>query len=264
MTRRNETFVIVGLACAVFLAIAAPVARASAPSWVEALSRVRLPEYGLETAAVCLLDEARTVVADDGEIKEYHRAGYKILTRRGLDLAWLRLSYDNEIKVSDVKAWNLKAGGVVHEAGQKDALETQLVGASGALFEDTKSLILLIPQVEVGSIVAYEYERRHRPYILQNFWALQQHYPVLRSHFELQLPGGWEFHHRILRHANAEPREIGKNNWAWELAELPAIPKEEGMPSLANLSAQLVVTYFPNREVRGRGESLRTWDDFAT
>src|SRR5437870_11069438 len=107
MTQRNEKFMMVCLAFLALLGAAVPDARASAPSWVEALSSVRSPAYGLETAAVCLFDETRTIVTDDGEIKDYHRAAYKILTRGGLGLAWLRLSYDGDTKVSDLKAWNL-------------------------------------------------------------------------------------------------------------------------------------------------------------
>ena len=246
------------------IALLAVPGTASAPAWFQALTNIRVPSYGVETAAVCLVDETRTVVADNGEMRDYRRVAYKILTRDGIDLAWLRLSYDQETRVSDLKVWNSKAGGIVHESGQKDATETQLSSGSGALFEDTKSLILLIPQVEVGSIIAYEYERRHRPYVLQDFWTLQERYPILRSRLELQLPANWEFQYRILRHADSPPKEVAKNDWVWELTDLPAIPREEGMPSLANLSALLVVTYFPSRDSRSvRAETLRNWDDFA-
>src|SRR5215471_478223 len=89
------------------LTVTAPTVRASVPSWLDAVTRSSVPSYGLDTAAVCLLDENRTVVAENGEINEYHRTAYKILTREGLDLAWLRLAYDNETKVTDLKAWNL-------------------------------------------------------------------------------------------------------------------------------------------------------------
>jgi hypothetical protein len=241
-------------------------AAASVPSWLDTLSKVSVPEYGLQTSAVCLHDENRTVVSDNGDMKDYHRVAYKILTRDGLDLAWLRLSYDNDTKVTDLKAWNLKAGGIVHEASQKDALETQMNSGSGTLFEDTKSLILLVPQVDVGSIVAFEYERRHRPNILQDFWILQSHFPVLRSRVELQLPANWEFQFRMLRRENAQPKEVAKNDWLWELKDLPPIPKEEGMPSLANLSAMLVITYFPSVGTRSaaQGVTLRNWNDFAS
>jgi hypothetical protein len=239
-------------------------ALASAPPWLDALAKISTPEYGLEISAVCLLEENRTVVAENGEAKDYHRVAYKILTRSGRDLAWVRISYDNETKINDLKAWNLKAGGIVHEVSQKDGLETQLVGGSGTLFEDTKSLLLLIPQVEVGSVVAYEYERRHRVNVLQDFWILQSRHPVLRSRIELQLPASWEFQYRFLRRESSPPREVPRNDWVWELTNLPAIPKEEGMPPLPNVSALLVVTYFPSGDARGtRGVHLGNWDDFA-
>jgi len=247
------------------LTVAAAPVRASVPPWLEMAARSTVPSYGFDVAAVCLLDENRTVVAENGEINEYHRTVYKILTREGLDLAWLRLAYDNETKVTDLKAWNLKSGGIVHETSQKDGVETQLAGDSGALFDDTKSLLLLIPQAEVGSILAFEYERHHRPDVLQDLWLLQEHHPILKSRIELQLPPAWEFQARLLRHETVQPREISRNHWVWEFADLPAIPKEEGMPSLASVSALLTTTYFPAGDTKNvHGVALRNWNDFGS
>ena len=234
------------------------------PGWVKALRGTQVPEFDPETAAVCLLVAGRTEVKKSGEIKSYHRVAYKILTREGVALAWLRLSYDAKTKVFNLKAWNLKSKKVVHETKAKDAVETQLGGSGGVLYQDVKSLLLFIPQVEVGSIIAYEYERRHRPSILQDLWTFQLQYPVLRSRFQLQLPDNWEFHHQILQIAEFPPRSIRKNEWVWELANLPPIPEEEGMPPVVNLSAQLLVSYFPSGGPRkGRGKTLSDWDDFA-
>ena len=94
-----------------------------------------------------LLDEARTVARKSGEIRSYYRIAYKILNPEGVALAWIRLPFDEETKISNLKAWNLKEGGIVHEVSNKEAGETQLF--SDALFADTKSLLLHIPQVEV-------------------------------------------------------------------------------------------------------------------
>src|SRR5262245_5129978 len=70
----------------------------------------------------------------------------------------------------------------------------------------------------------------------------------------------------MLRRENTQPKEVAKNDWLWELTDLPAIPKEEGMPSLANLSAMLVITYFPSAGTRAaaQGVTLRNWNDLAS
>ena len=149
---------------------------AAAPDWLLALRRVTLPEYPPETDAIVLLDEVRTVVDDRGEIKNFYRIAYKILSPRGENLARVRLSYGGETEVSGLQAWNLKAGGTVHEVTNKEAVVSQL--ADYALFQDTKTMLLVIPQVEVGSVIGYEYQQRHRRYILQDFWYFEQRYPL--------------------------------------------------------------------------------------
>jgi len=238
-----------------------PPTLAGAPDWVLGLRTAPLPDYPPGTKAVCLVDWGRTVIAESGEIKSRFRLAYRILAREGDRLAWIRLPFDPETRISDLKAWNLKGPGVVHEVGMKDAVETQLSAESGILFDDNRMLMLFIPQVEVDSIIAFEFERRHRPRILQDVWYFQQIYPVLSSRFELETPRNWEYRHRILNHAAFEPRQEG-NVWVWELANLPAIPEEEGMPPRISLAATLAVSYFPaGGDVRG--QPFASWDDVA-
>lgn len=247
----------------VFLTVATR-AQAAVPPWLEEAARMSVPEYEDGTPAIALLREARTLVAENGEIREIHRAAFKVLRRDGLDLAWIRLPFDNDTRISQFRGWTLKGQGVVHEVTQKDGVETQLVGGSGALFEDTKSLLVLIPQVEVGSVLAYEYERRHRPEILQDFQILQVHFPVLRAKIELQLPAGWEYKSTLLRIADQQPVETARNTWTWTFKDLAAIPREEGMPSLENISALLVTSILPPTDSRpAKGIPLRNWNDFA-
>lgn len=235
-------------------------AAAASPQWLLSLQGLSLPDYPPETDAVVLLNEVRTEVTASGEIKSYYRIAYRILTPTGKNLAWVRLPFDAETKISHVKAWNLKPGGIVHEVTHKEAVETQLF--EYALFADTKSLLLLIPQVDVGSVIGYEYERRRRPYILQDLRYFQGRHPVIRSRFVLELPSGWSYRDLALNHSGVSPRVAGENRWVWELENLPGIPEEEGMPPFSTLAAGLAVGYFPEREV-ARGKAYESWHDVA-
>ena len=241
---------------------ALPCAAAGPPEWVRALSRLSLPDYPPETGAVVLLHERRTAVTKSGEIKSYGHVAYKILTPEGVNLAWVRIPFDAATKISELKAWNLKPDGIVHEVTQRDATETQLLSGSGILFSDRKSLILLIPRVEVDSVIAYEYEQRERRSILQGFWAFQQRGPVLRSRFVLELPPEWRFRYLVVNHPDVEPQDAGRNRWVWQLEDLPGIPEEEGMPSVSELAAMLAVAYFPQSETVP-GYAFESWDDIA-
>jgi len=236
------------------------ISQAAAPDWLRAIGGTALPEYPPETAAVVLLDEVETRVTGKGEVRSRYRQAYKVLTSEGLDLAWVRLQFDSETRISDLKAWNLKAGGIVHEVGSKEAVETQLV--SGILFQDDKQLILFIPQVEVGSVLGVEYERRHRPYILQDFRGIQQRIPVMLSRYSLDLPEDWEYEYHVRNHADLSPQQTGRNRWVWEWRDLLAIPDEEGMPALPQVAASLLLAYFPQEPVRS-AESFDSWDRVA-
>ena len=237
-------------------------AQGAPPKWLSALHRTPISDRPPETGAVTLLDEARTVVDKRGEVKTFYRVAYRILTSSGQSLAWVQLPFDGETRISRLKGWNLKPDGVVHEVGEKESLETQLLSGSGILFEDSKSLLLQIPQVVVGSVIAYEYERRHRPYILQDFWTFQEPHPVLHSRFTLELPSAWRFRYLISNHEDFPPQELGNNRWVWELKNLPGIPEEQGMPPMGSIAPQLSVAYFPEKTA-GRGLSFGSWEDVA-
>ena len=232
--------------------------QAKAPQWLLGLKSLPLPEYPEDVDAVVLLDEGRTVVTKGEELRSLYHIAYKVLTPAGQGLATRRLTFDGETRISELKAWNIKLDGVVHEVSQKDAVETQLF--SGMLFADTRLLLLHTPQVEIGSIVWYEWEQRHRPYILQSFWWFQGRYPVLRSRFVLKLPQNWHFNALTTNHPEVAAHKLGENRWVWELTDLAGIPEEEGMSPVSMLAARLAVSYVPGKEVK-HGQAFESWDD---
>ena len=232
--------------------------QAKAPQWLLGLKSLPLPEYPEDVDAVVLLDEGSTVVTRGGELKSWYRIAYKVLTPAGQSLAARRFTFDGETRVSELKAWNIKENGVVHEVSQKDAVETQL--SSGTLFADNRLLLLHTPQVEVGSIVGYEWEKRRRPYILQDLWWFQARHPVFRSRFVLELPPNWHYRALVTNHPAVAARKLGENRWVWELTDLEGIPDEEGMPPVSMLAARLAVSYVPRKAVK-HGQAFESWDD---
>ena len=173
-------------------------------------------QVGRDESAV---QEVRTEVTKSGQVRSHHRAAFRILTREALDLAWISFDYDSRTKVSGLKAWNLKGGNIVHQTGQAEAVETQTSWSHDILFRDHRTLVLFVPRVEVGSIIAYEFQREREPHVLQSLSFFQKHVPVLRSRFELALPAGWGFEHTMLNHPPLEPSGGDQNRWLWQLRE---------------------------------------------
>jgi len=233
-------------------------ARADVPAWMRSVASNPLPKYSAETNAVLLYDETTIAVKDAGEVHSIHRRVYRILRPSGRDRGVFNVSFDKETKVISMRAWSLPAnGGKEFEVKEKDAVETQLT--EGDLYSDTRHRILRIPAADPGATVAYEYEQRERPYILQDIWWFQSPDPVRQSRFILQLPPGWRYKAAWIHHEPVVPQEDGNNQLHWELGDISAVEEEAEMPPVQSIEGRMVVNYFPAAGTVGN--SMDSWQD---
>lgn len=246
------------LAAAGLALLAAAPAQGEVPPWLSAAATSPIPKYSDGTQAVLLYDETRIVVKDAGEIRAIHRRVYRILHSGGRDRGEFAVSFDKDTKISNMRGWCLPAGGgKEYEVKEKDAVETQLT--EDDLYSDTRHRILRIPAAEPGATVAYEYEQRQRPNILQNTWGFQTEDPVRQSRFILQLPPGWRFKAFWVHHDSVAPQEDGNNQLSWELADVSAMEEEPDMPAWRSIAGRMVIDYLPSS-----GETanfLDSWQD---
>lgn len=234
-------------------------ALAAAPPWVKELTRVTLPAYPADTAGVVLLDDTTTTVTARGEIRTMRRVAYKILGSAGRDLGVMAVHSDNETKLSSLRAWAIAASGQEYQAGQRDAVET--AAFPGELYSDSKMTVLTAPARDTGSIVAFEYEQRDRPYSLQSVWTLHREVPVRTSRYTLVLPEGWTYESKWFNSPAATPQAAAQTT-RWELTDLPAIKEEPRMPSMRSIAGRMAVNFVPADD-RLAGKTHRSWDDVA-
>jgi uncharacterized protein DUF3857/transglutaminase superfamily protein len=235
-------------------------AHADVPAWMRSAASNPLPKYSAETNAVLLYDETTIAVKDAGEVHSIHRRVYRILRPSGRDRGVLVVSFDKDTKLLSMKAWSLPAGGgKEYEVKEKDAVETQY--SDDAFFSDTRQKILRIPAAEPGAIVAYEFEQRERPNILQDIWGFQSTDPVLQSRFILQLPPGWRYRAAWIHHEPVAPQEDGNNQLHWDLGDIAAVEEEAEMPPAQAIEGRMVVNYFPASGIAGN--SMDTWQDLG-
>jgi len=233
-------------------------AYADVPAWLRSAAANPIPKYSDETQAVLLYDETTIVVKDAGEIHAIHRRVYRILHPGGRDRGVFDVFFDKDTKVLNMRAWCLPAGGgKEYEVKEKDAVETQLT--EGELFSDTRHRILRIPASEPGATVAYEYEQRERPQILQDIWWFQSPDPVLQSRFVLQLPPGWRYKAVWIHHDSVSPQEDGNNQLHWDLADVSAVQQEKEMPPAQSIEGRMVVNYLPPSGAAAN--SMDSWQD---
>jgi len=233
----------------------------TAPEWLRAAAREKLPDYPKETLAVVVLDEMQATVKENGEIETRTRRALKLLRPEARETYdHLYEYFDNETKISFLKAWTITAEGKELELKEKDASEAAF--SSFELFSDKRIKYLKFPEAKPGSVVGYEVVKRQRPYLLDDVWDFQKTIPVHRSRFTLQLPPGWEFTTVWANYPEQKPQGIGANAYSWEITDSPAVEIESNMPPWLAVAGHMDVKYFP-RNPALRTKTAGSWSDLG-
>lgn len=237
----------------------APAASAAAPEWLRALARETLPPYPPETVAVLLLDEQVITVDEKGQIKTVYRRAFRILRPEGRELGYFAVHFDQETKLTFMKAWSIPPAGKEYEVKEKDAVE---IGQFGEMYSDLRLKVLRIPAAEPGNVIGYEYEQAHRPYVYEDRWLFQDQLPVRRARFVLQLAPGWEFKDVWFNHPEQKAQAMGTNTWVWELRDLPAVEIQPEMPPWRAVAGWMAVRYFSSSSTQAQ-KSHGNWSDMG-
>jgi hypothetical protein len=227
----------------ILVALLAPSpAHADAPAWLTAVAHNTYPGVPADTNAVVLYDEQETTVQPNGDIETMYRRAYLILRPDGKQYGFVAVPFDNETKITWMKAWCIPKEGKNYELKEKDAVE---VGDLDSFYSDNRSKVLEIPAATPGNVVGYEYRQKARPFFLQHQWWIQSTIPVLRTRFSLNLPPGWEFSVRWIHYPEQKPTSQTATQIVWDADHIPAIKHEPSMPDFRSVAARMGVTYFP-------------------
>ncbi len=261
--RKTISLALVVAGAATLLTCFSPPALAgdSAPEWLRAAAREKLPDYDKDTVAVILLDETQTTVHDNGDIETLHREAIRLLrpeARR--EYGGIDVDFDKDTKISYLKAWTIEANGHEIAVGEKDSIEQGFL--ADIEYTDVKVKALQFPEANPGNVVAYEYVQRNRPYALEDIWGFQGRNPIRRSRLTLQLPSGWEFTTLWGNRAEQKPQSSGSNTFTWEVVDSPAIEVEPEMPPWTVVEGYMIVKYFP-RDPSMRPKTTGSWNDIA-
>ncbi|HXH49104.1 MAG TPA: DUF3857 and transglutaminase domain-containing protein [Terriglobia bacterium] len=248
----------------IVLALVPWAAHARIPDWVRQAAQQTLPIYPEDTDAVELLDERITTVKNKEVVETTSRRVYKILRPGGRDLGTLVLPFDKETPIQGLKAWTIGTDGIEYETKEKEAVEVSIPD-SGILFQDDRNKVLIIPAADPGSIVAYEYTQRCRPYMPQVVWNFQVGIPVLRARYELDLAPRWHFRDFWANFSAVKPQTESGTSVIWNLNNIPAIVDEPFMPNRRAIAGTMVVVLSgPGGAPSGGGgswQSLGEWYD---
>lgn len=246
----KTTLLIAIVSCAV-------VASAGTPEWLREASRQTVKTYADDVNAVVLLQEDETAVSDKGEIIERGKRAYRILRPEGRDYGTLALSFSNETKVNSLHGWSITAKGQEYEAKDKDGIERSL--STFEVYSDAKEKILSVPGADVGSVVGFEFERKHRPYVFEDEWDFQSSIPVERSRYTLRLPAGWEMNAHWLNYPERQPAIEG-GAYVWELTSIPRIEREYSRPSYRAIAGHMIVSFISEKF---KAQTYKNWSELA-
>jgi hypothetical protein len=215
------------------------------PDWVKTAAQQKLPEFHGNPKAVVLLEETTYTVDQKGQAVEHVRRVVKILRPQGREYGYPAVWYDKDSKVLSMHVWSIDAAG--HEYSMKDNEigDVGQPGEGGELYSDERAKVADPPGRDPGGIIAYEYEKRERPYLAETNWEFQDGLPRMQQSFTVALPPGYTYTTTWARHAKVEGIDLENHSYRWEMNDVPAIDLDHVpmAPNEGALAARMTVHY---------------------
>jgi hypothetical protein len=237
---------------ALLAAIAVPTCAAASifgpaplPDWVKAAAQQKLPEFPGTPKAAVLLDDTTYTVGTDGRAVEHVRRVIKILRPQGREYGYPAVWFDKDSKVLSMHVWSIDPAGHEYTLKDEDIKEVGNRSYGGELYDDERAKTADPPGRDPGGVIAYEYERRERPYLAETNWEFQDELPRISQRFTLVLPPGFTYTTTWAHHAEVEGADLENHSYRWEMNNVPAIDLEHVpmSPGGGALSARMTAHY---------------------
>ncbi len=217
----------------------------SVPDWVRSEAQQTLPPFPASTKSVVLLDERTYTVGPDGRATEHVRYVVKILRPQGRDDAYPFVTFDKDRKLLSMHVWSIDPAGKEYAMKDNELIEVGHPGEGGELYDDEKARVGAPPGRDPGGVVAYEYERRERPYVAETNWFFQDDTPRIHQNFTLVLPQGYTYTTAWANHDPVKAIDLENQRYRWEMNNESAIDLEHVpmRPSESALAARMTVHY---------------------
>jgi hypothetical protein len=215
------------------------------PDWVKTAAQQKLPTFPGAPKAVVLLDQTTYTVGSDGRAVEHVRRVVKILRPQGRDYGYPAVTFDKDSKVLSFHVWSIDPAGHEYTLKDEDIREIGHPGEGGELYDDDRAKVADPPGRDPGGVVAYEYERRERPYLAESNWQFQDELPRMQQSFTLVLPAGFTYTTTWAHHAKVEGADLENHSYRWEMDNVAAIDLDHVpmSPAYGALAARMTVHY---------------------
>lgn len=193
---------------------------------------------------------------DDNLHFHSYYARIKVLTEKGKELATVNVPYSRRMyTITDIKARTIHADGTIYPL---DVKPSDLIEAKSKNFQINK-MVFTLPNVEVGSILEYRWQLRYDDSSLSSpDWDVQGEYYVRKAHYSFSpykymdrvlgsdgSAAGKLLYSSMLRANDKVQYEKNSGRYQLDVEDIPPIPKEEYLPPMETLTAQVRFYYSP-------------------
>ena len=215
------------------------------PDWVRTAAKTPLPKFPGNPKAVVLLDETTYAVGPDGRATQHVRYVVKILRPQGREYGYPAVWFDKDSKVTSMHVWSIDPAGHEYSLKDEEIIEIGEPGEGGELYSDARAKVANPPGRDPGGIVAYEYEKRERPYMAETNWTFRDDLPRIMQSFTLVLPVGFNYSTTWANHPKDAGADLENRHYRWEMNNQDAIDLEEVpmAPSGLSLEGRMSVHY---------------------
>jgi len=230
----------------VLFAVGSPAVGADKPpQWLVAEAARPLPALPSETEAVVLLNQQSTGIDPRGILTTTFRRATRVLRPGGVDSAQSLITAEAfDTKVKSMNGWVINPAGPPRQVTMKQVISSSL--APDTLFMDVRMMLLAVPEVDVGSVVGFEWVEERTPPAVEDSFEFQGELPVVRAVYDLTLPTRWEPNLNWINWAPVEPKQelISPplpRKLTIEITDVPAIEDEPYKPEDRALAGRLLV-----------------------
>lgn len=235
---------------------------ADAPDWLLSAAGAKIPSYDAKVPAVVIVDDGRVTVDESGRRTESLAYAVKVLSREGRYSAVARAVYETDsAKMSELKAWIVRASGDVKRFGKAETVDVALVH-NDVYNEARVRLISASNDILPGDVFGYEAVVERQAFFNQLEWSFQTRLPVRSSRCEVVLPPGWKAKGTMLNRSALEPVVTG-STYSWELRDLPFLEHEPASPGVASLAPRLALDFVAPPGTQRAPASFATWQDVS-
>jgi hypothetical protein len=180
-----------------------------------------------------------------GQAVEHVRRVVKILRPQGRDYGYPAVWYDKDSKVLSMHVWSIDSAGHEYTVKDNEILDVGQPGEGGELYYDARAKVADPPGRDPGGIIAYEYEKRERPYLAETNWEFQDELPTDAAEFHAGASAGLYLHDDWARHAKVDGIDLENHSYRWEMNDEPAIDLDHVpmAPGEGALAARMTVHY---------------------